>query len=161
MKYQLSDQGAEFLSIREEFRAFPYLDSAGVPTIGYGNTYYEDGKQVSISDPPVSYARALQLYKHIHKEFEIELNKLVKDVDLKPHQFDMLLSLIYNIGGSNFSSSTLLKLIKQNPNHPYITREFGKWVKAGGKVSLGLARRRSMEAFIYVFGYDQIRTFNW
>lgn len=36
----------------------PYLCPAGVPTIGYGATYYEDGRRVTLADPPISKARA-------------------------------------------------------------------------------------------------------
>ena len=36
----------------------PYLCPAGVPTIGYGATYYEDGTRVTLHDPKITRARA-------------------------------------------------------------------------------------------------------
>jgi Phage-related lysozyme (muraminidase) len=36
----------------------PYLCPAGVPTIGYGATYYEDGRRVRMDDPPITRERA-------------------------------------------------------------------------------------------------------
>ena len=36
----------------------PYLCPAGVPTIGYGATYYRDGRRVKLSDPAIT--RALE-----------------------------------------------------------------------------------------------------
>ena len=45
----------------EGFRASPYLCPAGVPTIGYGSTRYEDGSKVSLTDPPITQERADQI----------------------------------------------------------------------------------------------------
>ena len=36
----------------------PYLCPAGVATLGYGATYYEDGTRVQLSDPPITRERA-------------------------------------------------------------------------------------------------------
>jgi GH24 family phage-related lysozyme (muramidase) len=38
----------------EGFFSHPYLCPAGVPTIGYGATYYEDGRKVTLRDPPIT-----------------------------------------------------------------------------------------------------------
>jgi len=37
----------------EGYRAKPYLCPAGIPTIGYGSTYYADGRKVTWEDPPM------------------------------------------------------------------------------------------------------------
>ncbi|WP_157681134.1 glycoside hydrolase family protein [Maribacter dokdonensis] len=37
---RLSENGNELLKELEGFRSEPYLDTAGVPTIGYGNTLF-------------------------------------------------------------------------------------------------------------------------
>ena len=39
----------------------PYLCPAGVPTLGYGATYYEDGTRVTLSDPAITRERAEEL----------------------------------------------------------------------------------------------------
>ena len=39
----------------------PYLCPAGVPTIGYGATYYEDGTRVTLLDAPITRERAVAL----------------------------------------------------------------------------------------------------
>ena len=36
----------------------PYLCPAGVPTIGYGSTVYENGMAVQLTDPPITRERA-------------------------------------------------------------------------------------------------------
>ena len=37
----------------EGYRAKPYLCPANVATIGYGSTYYADGRKVTLEDPPM------------------------------------------------------------------------------------------------------------
>lgn len=46
----------------EGFYAAPYLCPAGVPTIGFGATYYEDGRRVTLRDPPINRQRVLKRY---------------------------------------------------------------------------------------------------
>jgi len=43
--------GLDLIKKFEGFSSKPYLCPAGIPTIGYGNTYYEDGTKV----PPPPY----------------------------------------------------------------------------------------------------------
>lgn len=45
-----SPKGIQLILSFEGFSAKPYLDSAGIPTIGYGNTYYPGGKKVTMKD---------------------------------------------------------------------------------------------------------------
>jgi GH24 family phage-related lysozyme (muramidase) len=42
-----------------------------------------------------------------------------------------------------------LTKVKANPNDPAISREFGKWVNAGGKKRNGLVTCRRIEAELY------------
>ena len=44
---------AELCKQFEGFRAKPYLCPAGIPTIGYGSTYYADGRKVTLQDEPI------------------------------------------------------------------------------------------------------------
>ena len=50
----IGDRGLDLIRAFEGFRAEPYLDAVGVPTIGYGSTYYPDGQRVRLTDPPIS-----------------------------------------------------------------------------------------------------------
>ena len=61
----MSDAGVRFLIGEEEVRLRPYYDSVGVPTIGVGCTMYEDGRRVKITDPPITYERAMELLKRL------------------------------------------------------------------------------------------------
>ena len=54
----------------EGFRAKPYLCPAGIPTIGYGATFYEDGSKVKLIDPAITEPRAVELLMHmLHTQF--------------------------------------------------------------------------------------------
>lgn len=151
---QASKKIVEFITKFEGFEAKPYLDIAGVPTIGYGATYYQDGKKVTMQDPPITKACALDLKMFHLKQTENAVNKLVKS-KVNQNQFDALVSFTYNLGEGNLKSSTLLKKVNANPNDRSIEKEFLKWVNARnpktGKLEplFGLTRRRNEEAVYY------------
>jgi lysozyme len=126
----------------------PYLCPAKKATIGYGNTYYKDGKKVTMLDKAITKEEALDLLKVIVDSFAKEVSKLVTST-LNQNQFNSLVSFTYNIGANNLKNSTLLKLINKDPNQLLIANEFLKWVNAGGQKSKGLERRRIKESQIY------------
>jgi len=144
----ISSKGLTIIKKYEGFRNNPYLCAAGTPTIGYGNTYYEDGTRVELTDSPITLKDGEKLLKSIVKQFEEGVMKLVK-VEIKQNQFDALVSLTYNIGLGAFSSSTLLKKLNNNPDDETISDEFKKWNKSNGVVLKGLKKRRNEEAFLY------------
>ena len=132
----------------EGLKLQPYICSAGKATIGYGNTYYEDGSPVKISDPPITKQRAEELFLNLLNQFK---EKMIKHIihDLTDHQFGALLSFTYNVGLGNFKKSTLLKKVNKNPDDTSLADEFLKWNKAGGKILNGLKRRRRAEVNLY------------
>jgi lysozyme len=132
----------------EGFSAKPYLCSAKVPTIGYGNTYYLNGKKVTLLDKPITELEAFEMFKAIADKFADKVSKLVT-APIDQSQFNALVSLTYNIGPANFQKSTLLRKVNFNHNDPSIRAEFLKWNKAGGQVLKGLTIRRKAEADIY------------
>lgn len=144
----ISDKGLQIIKQFEGFVSCPYRDQIGVITIGIGTTFYENGKKVTMSDPCITVERAFDLVKHYIISTENIINNAVKK-PLTQNQFDSLCSLAYNIGQEAFTKSTLLKLVKANPNDPNIRLEFAKWKKAGGKVLSDLVSRRKSEADLY------------
>jgi len=145
---KLNDEGYKLIAKFEGLRLKPYLDSIGVPTIGYGSTYYSDGRKVKLSDPAITTQQALDLFKHEADKFAAKVDAYIKP-EIKHNQFNAVVSLAYNIGLGNFSKSTLLKKININPNDITISKEFAKWNKAGGKVLNGLTNRRLAESKLY------------
>lgn len=145
----VSKNGLELIKKSEGFSSTPYLCPAKIPTIGYGNTYYEDGTKVTLNDKPIDRIRAEQLLEFIaNKTFSNNINKVV-NVILNQNQFDALVSFCYNLGNGNFNNSTLLKKINMS-DFKGASLEFQKWNKAGGKELAGLTKRRLAEKELFL-----------
>lgn len=145
---RLGSKGLELIKSFEGFYSKPYLDPIGIPTIGYGATYYPNKKKVTMKDKPLTEKEASDLLKEMMTTYENDVKRLVKR-ELNQNQFDALVSFTYNLGGANLGKSTLLKKVNANPCDKTIKDEFLKWNKAGGKVLNGLTRRRNAEAELY------------
>ena len=145
---KLNNSGYLLITEFEGYSAKPYLCSAKVPTIGYGNTYYSDGKRVTMLDKEINKQQAFEMFKVIADRFASKVSNLVK-TPLNQNQFNSCVSLAYNIGMANFMNSTLLKLVNKNHNDILIGLEFKKWNKVNKKVVAGLTRRRNYESDIY------------
>jgi len=143
-----SENGLQLITAHEGFRSKPYLCPAGVPTIGYGSTFYPDGLKVTLQDRPVTEAEATALLAAALEGFEGAVNDLVT-ATITQVQFDALVSFVYNVGRNAFVKSTLLRKVNANPNDPTIYAEFARWNKGGGKVLPGLVKRRKEEAELY------------
>jgi lysozyme len=143
-----SDNGIRLIQEFEGLRLTSYLCSAGVATIGYGATFYQDGSKVKLGQT-ITNTQANQLLKDHLKEFEGAVIGLLNTTKVNQNQFDALVSFAFNLGAANLAKSQLLRFIKANPNDPKIAAEFLKWNRAGGEVSTGLVRRRKKEAELY------------
>ena len=140
--------GIELIKSFEGFRSAPYKCPAGIPTIGYGATFYPDGKKVTMADASITETKATELLQSMLGSFERYVDSYCRD-DINQNQFDALVSFAYNLGPANLKSSTLLKKVNLNPEDETIRDEFMKWVKAGGKTLKGLVKRREAEANLY------------
>lgn len=144
----VSDKGIELIKKFEGLSLKPYLCPARIPTIGYGNTFYEDGTKVTMSDKLITAERATAMLKVVVSQFAVGVAKLITFKGVSQHQFDALVSFAYNVGLGNLKSSTLLKRVNKNEIE-LASMEFKKWDKAGGKVLAGLTKRREAEAMLF------------
>jgi len=144
------EQGIELIKYFEGCKLKAYQDSVGIWTIGIGSIRYEDNSPVKEGDI-ITEAGAISLLSGFLRKTEEKVNELLK-VTLKQHQFDAIMSLVYNIGIGAFTKSTILKKINNTPDDPSIGNEFTRWCRAGGKVVPGLLRRRKAEAQLYLTG---------
>lgn len=124
-----------------------YKCDAGVWTIGWGSTFFENGSPVREGDK-ITLDRADRLLFDVVMKFEISVRGLVKS-KLNDNQIGALTSFAFNVGVGNFKRSTLLKKVNANPNDPTIRTEFMRWTKAAGKQLKGLVTRREAEADLY------------
>lgn len=129
----------------EGFYPRPYLCPAGVATIGYGTTRYEDGRRVTLLDAPVDQARAEALLGHwLAAEFMPAVRAACPGADT-PGRVAALLDFAYNLGAGNLRASTLRRRVNAQ-DWEAARVELLKWVRGGGRVLPGLVSRRRAEA---------------
>lgn len=140
-----SQKGINLILSFEGFSSKPYLDAAKIPTIGYGNTYYTNGKKVTMNDLPISKEKGVELFSSVLPAYEEIVGHKIK-IKLTQNQFDALVSHTYNTGGSDM----LFSLINKNAGKEAIRDWFtSRYITAGGKVLNGLIRRRKAEADLF------------
>jgi len=141
------NKGIPIIRKFEGLKLRAYLCPANVWTIGYGNTFYENGSKVQEGDK-ITLDRADRLLFFVVQKFEKEVSKMVTSA-INENQLGALTSFAFNVGDGNLAKSTLLKKVNANPNDATIRDEFMRWTKAGGKVLNGLVTRRKAEADLY------------
>lgn len=144
---KLSDKGTKFLQAREGCILTAY-NNRDKWTIGYGNTYFEDGTPVKRGDK-ITQARADSLFKIIVAEFESEVTNLVFPAKINQSQFDALVSYCYNRGAYRFANTRLLDMVIANPNDPNIRNQFVLEWGTSTKFKTALQDRRKLEADLY------------
>ena len=129
----------------EGFRSKPYLCPAGVATIGYGSTYYSDGRKVTMQDSPMDEptASALLMYELQHTYLPGTLrNCPILATDER--RLNAVVDFCYNLGIGRLQTSTLKRKINAQ-DWEGAKEELKKWNKGGGKVLAGLDKRRKSE----------------
>lgn len=144
---EINKAGKDLIKRFEGCKLKAYKCPAGVWTIGYGNTFYEDGTKVKEGDV-ITQERADELFDIIINDFARMTDALVKS-DVTENNFSALVSFTFNVGTGNLKKSTLLKKVNANPKDPSIRAEFMKWTRANNVVLKGLVRRREAEAKLY------------
>ena len=133
----------ELIKRYEGYSEKAYKCPAGIWTIGYGNTTWEDGTPVKKGDTITKEKAEALLNNYLIKN----VRPKIADLKLTAYQNEALESLIYNIGWSAFAKSKCYKAIK--------TKDWGTafnnwdWISAGGKALNGLIKRRAEEIAMF------------
>lgn len=140
-----SKKGISLIKHFESLELDPYKCSADKWTIGYGHVIRanEQGLKAGITE---EIAEELLKRDLLSAESDVEL--LVTQ-PMRQHEFDALVSFVFNLGRGNFAKSTLLKKINGRAPMFEIEEQINRWVWAGGKKLSGLVRRRKAEAHLY------------
>lgn len=147
---QFSNNGMQLVARFEGYVGNPYRDAVGIWTIGYGNTYYPDGRKVGPNDKPLNKKEAEDLkIEVINKDFAPAIREMTKGLNITQNQFDALISLGYNIGVNALSKSSVIKYLKSGDIQK-AADSFLLWNKAGGKVLKGLVNRRKAERELFL-----------
>ncbi|NEO49125.1 MAG: lysozyme [Moorea sp. SIO4A3] len=123
-------------------RVEAYIDPVGIPTIGWGHT-----AGVRIGDI-ITVEQAEKLLRQDLESSESTVSNLVK-VSLTDNEFSALVSFVFNIGPTAFRRSTLLRKLNQGDDQG-AANEFLRWNKGGGRVLLGLSKRREAERKLFL-----------
>lgn len=148
-KSLVSDLLINFVKSWEGFTATPYLDEAGVKTLGYGMTGDEIEGIASITEEEAT----AMLKDWINKKYALIINSDLesKGVSLSQNEFDALVSFAYNCGTEGLLGSTLYKnVVAGVRDASTITTDFQMWSNANGTRSQGLYNRRTKEANIFL-----------
>lgn len=146
----------DLLKHYEGLKLEAYQCSAKKWTIGYGQTYYADGRQVKQGDK-ITKQQAEDGLRIILQTYAISVHQALK-IGVRQHQYDALCCLAYNIGIGAFEGSTLLKLVNKGANIADIEKWWLVWNKAKGKVLEGLTSRRKSE--FHLFKTGEIKIYN-
>lgn len=150
----MSSDGLAILQYFESCKLDAYWDATGkVWTIGWGDT----GPDV-VQGLRITQANADErLQQRISREFAPGVLGALTQPATQA-QLDGMVDLAYNIGVSAFRGSTLVRLFNSG-DQAGAAEQFLVWNKSGGKVLLGLTRRRTAERarFLGASGADAIK----
>lgn len=141
----ISEKGLTLIKYYEGLHLKAYQCCAGRWSIGYGHTHKV------ISTDVITQEQAEAFLREDIAQVTALLNTQIK-VPLTQNQYDALCSLVFNIGGTAFTTSTLLKKLNGG-DYLGAASEFMKWRKAtvnGKKIPLlGLIKRRQAEKALF------------
>ena len=148
------DIATELCKRFEGYKAKPYLCPAGVPTIGYGSTFYADGRKVTLQDPPMDEptARALLVHELMHKYAPGTIRQcpILLTLAMTANDWGKLNAIVdfaYNLGVGRLQTSTLRRKINAQ-DWEGAKEQLMLWTRGGGKVLPGLVKRGEAECAV-------------
>ncbi|MDK7586203.1 lysozyme [Alcaligenes faecalis subsp. phenolicus] len=151
----MSPDGLAILQYFESCRLEAYWDADGkVWTIGWGDTGPDVVKGLRITQAEADQ----RLQRRLAREFVSGVLKALTRPATQA-QLDAMIDLAYNIGVSAFQGSTLVRLFNAG-DQAGAAEQFPRWNKSGGKILLGLRRRRAADRarFLGASGAEAIKT---
>ena len=151
--YHVNPTAINLVKQYEGFRSYAYMDTNGLPVIGYGQSRIR-GKRVRMGQ----YISRAEADAELAKELYL-IQKLVASkvkVKLNPNQLGALTSLVYNAGVRVVTNSTLARKLNAG-NYAGAANEMLRWNKAnkGGRLVPfpGLTKRRQAERQLFLSPY--------
>ena len=141
MRY--SESLVEFVKRWEGFKAVASPDPLvpGVWDVGHGHVLRAEDR------PTWTREQADKALREDLDAVAAGVDEAVK-VTLAQHEFDALCSLAFNVGNKALETSTLLRRLNGNDFYG-AADEFKRWVRAGGRIVAGLAKRRAAEEAMF------------
>lgn len=139
----VNEAGLNLIKAFEGFAETPYLDAAGLPTIGYGHLIKPEERF-----DVVSRAEAENMLQIDIQVAAKAVGRLI-NVPLTENQFAALVSFTFNLGSAALQRSTLRQCVNRE-EHEDAAQEFMRWVWVGGRKLKGLIFRRRAEVELYL-----------
>jgi GH24 family phage-related lysozyme (muramidase) len=133
-----------------------YLCPAGKWTIGWGMTYYPDGRRVKAGDRITRDQADAMLEQLLARDFAAPVMAAIGRAPVTAAQFGAMVALAYNIGLKAFRSSSVLRLHRAGQIDA-AGSAFGLFNLVNGRKSNGLVRRRAAEAALYVSNFAELK----
>jgi lysozyme len=121
-----SPEGRKAIAVREGNILTAYHDTVGVITIGVGHTSAA-GPPIVTPGMKITAEQSDEILSRDLVSVENDVNSAVK-VPLTQNQFDALVSFVFNIGGTAFRNSTLLRKLNAK-DYAGAADQFLVWVK--------------------------------
>jgi lysozyme len=132
----------------EGFRSKPYLCPAGVATIGYGSTYYSDGRKVTLEDAPMDeFTASALLMVELQHTYLPSVLRQCPILATDERKCNSVVDFVYNLGCGRLQTSTLKRKINAQ-DWDGAKEQLMLWTKGGGKVLPGLLKRRQAECLL-------------
>lgn len=149
--HEVSSKGVNFIKQFEGYVGHVYHDSVGVPTVGYGHTENVPGNGKWLPTQKRAFfltePEAAQLLRN---DLNDHYAPYVRTLRLKftQNEFDALTSFVYNVGPGGLSG-TIGRDLKAG-EYRAAANALLSWDHAGGRVLLGLQRRREAERRLFL-----------
>lgn len=138
----VSEEGREYIKQKEDFESEPYLDGAQF-SVGYGSRM-RPGENIRFITKEEAEER---LDRDL--EWVEDTIKNTIEVPLTQEMYDAMASFVYNVGGPQFTNSTLLRKLNEG-DYAGAASQFSSWVKSNGRVEDGLVNRRQEEKNMFL-----------
>lgn len=144
---RINSAGSSLIRMFEGLALEAYRDVVGIWTIGYGHTGSDVHDGLTISE-----SQAERLLEGDVNNFERAVSRHVKS-SLSPNEFSALVSLAYNIGEGNLSTSTIVRRLNSGDRLGAADSiEWWNKARVNGRLVVlpGLQRRRSAEKALFL-----------
>lgn len=145
---------AQFIADEEGFEPKPYNDNdrGGNCTQGYGNKLH-DGPctDEDYRLPAVTEKQAMdELKTRLRKTFVPATRALLKGLQMRQHEFDALVSMVYNLGAEEIEGSDLHDALRGDPSGwDDVPKLMQRFVRDDGEYLCGLHKRRVEEGRVF------------
>lgn len=146
--YTISANAVAHTEDEEGFRTEAYQDDGGQWTIGFGTSFFPDGRAVKAGDIITKADAFTALTEGMQQRLDIVVKRI--NVILNQNQVDAIADFAYNVGTANFIGSHFLLYLNQG-NYSLAADQLLLWVHDhAGNIEPGLVKRRDYDRRLFL-----------